>query len=329
MYYLLVTIRIRSSAGDIMSRHKMNIKMQLNRRIDELLRIGEKKTKEERDSPNYNSNRSEGIHSIRTADTYRRCINVFADYCKTQGIKRVEDIDESIVAGFVDQRRECSSWTISKDLAAINKVLNDGNIYTPAQFGIEPRYADNVVHNRRTLMENSTAEAERNQIALWFVHATGCRRSSVLTVTASQAIRDDDDIVIGFQFKEKGGRERNALLLPVERERMTEFVNAKIAESGEGCHLISQCDRNCNPHFERAHYCQDMYELMRQAKESGRDIYDGYRDIFINEEKYQHAIEHPRYSADFVRGYDTKILAELSQQLGHNRISVLLGSYLR
>lgn len=50
-----------------MGRKSKNIKIELNRRIDELLRIGEKKVKDDKDNPN----RAEGIHSIRTADTYR------------------------------------------------------------------------------------------------------------------------------------------------------------------------------------------------------------------------------------------------------------------
>ena len=50
-----------------MGRKSKNIKIELNRRIDELLRIGEKKIKDDKTNPN----RAEGIHSIRTADTYQ------------------------------------------------------------------------------------------------------------------------------------------------------------------------------------------------------------------------------------------------------------------
>ena len=44
-------------------RNRKNITIQLNRRIDELLRIGEKKVKVD--------GRAEGIHSVKTADSYR------------------------------------------------------------------------------------------------------------------------------------------------------------------------------------------------------------------------------------------------------------------
>ena len=46
-----------------MGRNRKNITIQLNRRIDELLRIGEKKVKVD--------GRAEGIHSVKKADSYR------------------------------------------------------------------------------------------------------------------------------------------------------------------------------------------------------------------------------------------------------------------
>ena len=45
-----------------MGRKNKNITIQLNRRIDELLRIGEKKVKV--------NGRVDGIHSVQTADRY-------------------------------------------------------------------------------------------------------------------------------------------------------------------------------------------------------------------------------------------------------------------
>ena len=78
-----------------MSRNKTNIKMQLNKKLDEKPCIGEKKIDANRDTRNgYNSARYEGIHSIKTADTYRRTINTFGDFCKTIGLKDVKQITE-------------------------------------------------------------------------------------------------------------------------------------------------------------------------------------------------------------------------------------------
>ena len=106
-----------------MSRNKENIKMQLNRRLNELLRIGQKKQKETKGMPNYNPSRSEGVHSVSCADTYRKSLNTFGDYCKTQNIRSIDQIDEKVVEGFLQSRRNLSGDTISKDLSSVNKGL--------------------------------------------------------------------------------------------------------------------------------------------------------------------------------------------------------------
>ena len=113
-----------------MSRNKENIKMQLNRRLNELLRIGQKKQKESRGTPNYNPSRSEGVHSISSADTYRKSLNTFGDYCKTQNIRSIDQIDEKVVEGFLQSRRNLSGHTISKDLS----VKPSGFIKIPSCF---------------------------------------------------------------------------------------------------------------------------------------------------------------------------------------------------
>ncbi len=311
-----------------MSRHKKNIKIQLNNLLNDQLRIREKKTEDIRDTRNgYNSARYEGIHSIKTADTYRRTINTFGDFCKSIGLKDVKQITEDTVRQFVDSRRDHSSWTHSKDLAAINKVL--GTCYTPSQFGIEQRKQENVVHNRRILTANSTADAPRNKEALWFASVTGARRESFSRLKPRHAIRNENGIVIGFELREKGGKPRNALVLPTARETVTAFVDKKLSEVGEDGQLIKPCDSNANPHYQRAEYAEEMYRQMVDHQSRGEDIYAGYRSTFLNEHEYQKAIRHPRYKSQFVRGYDTRICAQLSQQLGHNRISVVINSYLR
>ena len=274
-----------------MSRNKSNLKIQLHKRIDDLLCIGQKKIKETRGSPKFNPNRSEGIHSIKTAETYRRVIDRFGDYCKSQGIKTTSEITRETVQGFVESRRGNSSWTHSKDLAAINKVL--GTYYTPKEFGIKERSRDQIVNNRHARTDHSTATADRNQAALWFAYSTGCRRSSILTVTADKTIRAEDGTVIGFQFREKGGRERNAVVLPSERQTMTNYVNARQAEHGENCRLIDTCDRNCNPHFQRAEYANKLYRELKEYRDRDEDIYSGHRSTFIDERHLQKALSHP------------------------------------
>ena len=309
-----------------MGRNSKNIKIQLNKKLDSLLRIGQKKQKESVGTPNYNPNRSEGIHSIQTADTYRKVINQFGEYCKTQGIREISQIDHQTVASYMEEQKGLSKWTTAKIICGINKVLSTN--YTPADFGIGHRSQSEIIHNRGFLRANSTADRESNKDALWFASCTGARRETLMSVTANNAVRNDEGQVIGFHFEHcKGGKDYYALVLPYEREKMTAYVDEKIAIGGDNARLVTYCDKNSNPHYERGRYAESLYLCLKEAKDNRCDLYDGRRSLFINQEKYERAISHPRYSAETVRGYDTKVLAELSQNLAHNRISVCF-SYL-
>ena len=74
-------------------RNHKNIKIQLNQRLDSLLRIGQKKQKEKVGSANYNPNRSEGVHSIETAKSYRKIANDLGSFLKNEGVKDISQID--------------------------------------------------------------------------------------------------------------------------------------------------------------------------------------------------------------------------------------------
>lgn len=301
-------------------RNTKNIKIQLNNRIDELLRIGERKIKNDKT----NANRAEGIHSIRTANTYRSVINCFADYLKSEGVRNVGDITREHIQSYMQSRSGMSAYTHSKDLSAINKILDTR--YTVREFELPNRSYSHVCNNRG-LAVRDTSDAIRNREQLDFVRATGIRRESIATIIPSQAIRNSEGQVIGFNVTEKGGRERNAVVIEKERARITELVNQREQETGKNIHMFNAVDSNANPHYFRREYAQQLYEDLRQSAEQGRDYYTGMRDIFINQASYERAIS--RYKNDSIKGYERDILAEVSQNLGHNRIDVILYHYLK
>lgn len=304
-----------------MGRNSKNIKIELNRRIDGLLRIGEKKVKNDKSNPN----RAEGIHSVRTADTYRAVANSFGDFLKSQGVKTIADIERQHIQAYMESRADLSAYTHSRDLSAINKLLDTR--YTLRDFGFQDRKYSAITNNRG-LSRYDTSEANRNREQLSFVRATGIRRQSIATITPSQAVRNADGQVIGFHVIEKGGRERNCVVLEQDRQRITELVNQKIAEQGANTLMFKAVDRNANPHYARREYAQALYADLKQAHEQGRDYYDGLRDSFIRQEAFDKAIS--RYDKTEIRGgFDRDTLAEVSQNMGHNRIDVILYHYLR
>ena len=302
-----------------MGRKSRNITQQLNRQIDSLLRIGEKKIKDDATNPN----RCEGIHSVKTADTYRQTAKIFGDYLKTQGVRDIGDITREHVQGFMQSRADLSAYTHAKDLSAINKILDTR--YTPKEFGLQGRSYKDITNNRGLAIRD-TSDALRNRQALEFVRAIGMRRESIDRITPADFIRDKNGVCIGCHLIEKGGRPRDAVILEQYRDSITQTVNMA-ALNAPYAPFLTEPDNNSNPHYCRAEYAQALYNDLIQAQEQGRDYYQNMRDVFINEDAMRNACA--RYHNEIVRGFDRDVMAEVSQALGHNRIDVVLYHYLK
>ncbi len=304
-----------------MGRNRKNITIQLNRRIDELLRIGEKKVKV--------NGRVDGIHSIKTADSYRGTANRLAEVCKSMGVKSIDDIDKDVVSKYMDSYRNASAWTVSRELSATNKLLSTN--YTPSDFEFSQRRTyTSVKNNRGDLPPSSTAHKPENQDGLYFASVTGCRRSSITRVTANDAVRNANGQIIGFHFCEKGARERTSLVLPSERQNLTYWVDNKL----KGGHspdapLIDYISPNAGCHRMRSEYARNLYDELKDAKERGIDVYDGRKyDLFIDKEKFDYNYNNPRFKGDTVHGFEKDLALETSFALGHNRLDVSIYSYL-
>ena len=121
-----------------MGRNRKNITIQLNKRIDALLRIGEKKVKV--------GGRVDGIHSVKTADSYRGTAQRLSSVCKDLGVRNIDDIDKSVIERYMEDYRNASAWTVSRELSATNKIL--GTSYTPRDFGFTQRRTYTSVKNK-------------------------------------------------------------------------------------------------------------------------------------------------------------------------------------
>ena len=304
-----------------MGRKNKNITIQLNRRIDELLRIGEKKVKV--------NGRVDGIHSVQTAESYRGTANRIGEVCKSMGVRNIEDIDKGVIERYMESYRNASMWSVSREVAAANKLL--GTSYTPRDFGFTQRRTyTSVKNNRGELPKTSDANKPENQDGLYFASVTGCRRSSITTVTANDAIRDEHGKIYAFHFCEKGGRERISLVLPSEQGSLTRWVDSKL-KGGHSADapLIDYISKNAPCHRMRSEYARDLYAELKDAKERGIDVYEGRKyELFICRDKFDFSYNNPRFKSDAPHNFQKDLALEVSFNLGHGRLDVSLYSYL-
>ena len=229
----------------------------------------------------------------------------------------------------MESYRHASSWTVSREVAAANKLL--GTSYTPRDFGFTQRRTyTSVKNNRGELPKTSDANKPENQDGLYFASVTGCRRSSITTVTANDAIRDEHGKIYAFSWCEKGGRCRTSLVLMSEQGNLTRWVDSKL----KGGHspdapLIDYISKNAPCHRMRSEYARDLYAELKDAKERGVDVYHGRKfELFIDKEKYDYSYHNPRFKSNVVHGFEKDLALEVSFALGHNRLDVSLYSYL-
>ena len=304
-----------------MGRKNKNITIQLNRRIDELLRIGEKKVKV--------NGRVATINSVQTADSYRGTANRLGEVCKSMGVRNIEDIDKSVIERYMESYRHASAWTVSREIAAANKLL--GTSYTPRDFGFTQRRTyTSVKNNRGELPKSSDANKPENQDGLYLASVTGCRRSSITTVTANDAIRDEHGKIYAFSWCEKGGRCRTSLVLMSEQGNLTRWVDSKLkAGHSPDAPLVDYISKNAPCHRMRSEYARDLYAELKDAKERGVDVYRGRKfELFIDKDKYDYSYHNPRFKSNVVHGFEKDLALEVSFALGHNRLDVSLYSYL-
>jgi hypothetical protein len=187
-----------------------------------------------------------------------------------------------------------------------------------------------VKYNRGDLPSSSTANKPENQDGLYLASVTGCRRSSITTVTANDAIRDEHGKIYAFNWCEKGGRERISLVLPSEQGNLTRWVDSKL----KGGHspdapLVDYISKNAPCHRMRSEYARELYGELKEAKERGVDSYNGRKyELFIDRDKYDYSYNNPRFKGDVVHGFEKDLALEVSFNLGHGRLDVSLYSYL-
>lgn len=132
-----------------------------------------------------------------------------------------------------------------------------------------------------------------------FIHATGIRRQSVPVIRPSDAIRREDNRVICFHVKEKGGKARNCCVLKEKQEEITRLVDAGQKEHGNSP-LFDTPDKNLNTHWYRAQYARDLYERFSQVEQEETDYFDGYDHVFLDYGKLEQAVRgHAEQTKDF------------------------------
>ena len=201
-----------------------------------------------------------------------------------------------------------SAYTIKLEVAALCKLYgNTASDYIPTP----PRLRKNIKRSRG-IAKRDVFFSETGQYAdfVEFCKSTGLRRSELRALTGDKLIRDEDgNYRILVNKMSKGGRPRQALIIG-DVQKIVSMM--KSAGTGK---VFDKIPSGADIHGYRADYATAVYKMFaRPIKEilntNRHDVY------FCRKDRKGH-------------WYDRASMRIASQNLGHNRVSIVGQHYLR
>jgi integrase len=278
--------------------YQMHLRMEQMKNIGESRHQAKQEYKEMLHIGEHANNRTVGIHSYKTYTAYKQTSMAFIKYMRNdhKEVKDITDIKREHVIEYLQTRQNegKSSYTISKDMAALNKLLFLG--VTKKDAGIKKRTYKVVTRSRLPRKHDSKYNPSNYKHQILFAKSTGCRRQSVLKVTPEDFVWKDG-LPISVRLVEKGGKERYATILFQSRTEIKSIIESK----NVGEPLFKKYTKKIDNHAFRAEYARNRY-----------------REILGN-----------CYDKNDYRGFDKDVLGVLTKDLGHNRLDVVVYHYLK
>lgn len=313
------------------SKRRKNLKIQLHKKINDLLRIGESKHEakkeyraecEKRGLP-WNPSKSPYIHSIKTTELYRGSINDFSEWLKSNrrdvwNTKDLNSITKEICYEYLKYKdKNGSAWSTSRHMAALNKVLDHG--LNKKDGDLKSRRNKNITRSRSKKENDFKYNPENYKDQIEISKAFGLRRESIcdgdFAIKESSIFKEDDKIYIAVI--EKGGKYREALCLDeykktiiekydiserqyYDKETFVDFYN-----NSDGEQLFDNYTKKIDNHSFRRQYAQKLYKQLEENQ----------------------ILKHGQVEKDY-RGFNKNIILKISHSLGHNRPDIVIDHYL-
>ena len=289
-----------------------SLSRQLHERMQSLNRIGESKFAVKMALKNYSKDngvyinplKNDGIYSYNTYSTYKQTSIEFTKYLEKNypGIKKVEDITKDHAKEYLLDRQAAgkSKWTVDKDMAALNKVLQFN--LTKKEVGLNRKFYHESTRSRGDAKMDLKYNPENYKDQITMAKATGIRRESMLKISNKDFIRDVQGNITSLTVKEKGGKIRTIQILDSAKNEITKIVNEYAAGKTPNEPLFNKYTKKIDNHAFRAQYARNLYAQL--AEEMGD-------------------------KKDYQGKWDKDILKIVSRNLGHERLTVVTQHYLR
>ena len=257
------------------------------------------------------------IYSWSTYKSYMKHANYFARYCKENHNCKTLDECKFYVNEWIQYRIQegLSSYTIKLEVSALSKLYGINStdfIKTPR------RNRKDIKRSRGNKERDKHFSKKNNKEFVEFCRSTGLRRSELKALTGNKIVKRKDKYFIIVNKGSKGGRYREAEVIG-DVDRVVELMN----KAGDG-KVFTNIPNGADIHGYRAEYATALYNLYAREIE----------DITYEEMNGEtgHKLQTQVYNCrNDMKGkkLDKVAMKTASRSLGHNRISIIAGNYIR
>lgn len=290
--------------------------------LDPLQKYGEnkheakqvEKARCEREGVKWNPARVEGIYSISTYDKYKDINIKFGEWAKKEfGVRDLEQLkDKDLVRQYLEFRQKAGDSPYSLQLygSAIAKMMRCQS--TEFGFTYPPRSRELITRSRQKRFHDTEFSVEKNKDLVDFGKATGLRRREISLLRPEQIQKDKTGRVVieidksKFGAQSKGGRSRIVMVLEIGQEHVWNMKQKALDENRKT--VFEKVPNRLDEHSLRREYARDCYsEIVEKKGHEERDYIarDGTG-----------------------RRFDKEILRQVSENLGHSRIAVIVKHYI-
>lgn len=283
-----------------LGRSKHEDKKQAGREYDQLIRSGNKPDMSKQEY--INQAIRDKIYSINTYATYEKHNNYFLQYCEDKGCKTLAQCREHVTEWLNERKAQgLSAYTIQTEAAALGKLYQ----CPVSDFGVDipVRHRGDITRSRGVADRDRGFSLENNKEIINFCRGTGLRRSELASLEKSQLI-DKGNGDYALAITGKGGRYREAPIVGPHKADIVERIQNSTGK------VWDSIPSHMDVHGYRSDYATAIYTA--HARE----------DIPKNE----------RYHCRGDRKgevMDKTAMKMASEALGHSRLEVVAGHYIR
>jgi hypothetical protein len=246
------------------------------------------------------------IHAFETRNNYQKVMMRFINWSRDHyGVNRIEGLREradELASTYLSDHivQGYSAWTLQTERSALRSFFQNRDL--ASNVTLPQRKRENIIRSRLPAVRDRHFQPRNWLQLINFCKACGLRREELRDLYVRDVYhRKRDGQLIVYVTKGKGGKDREVPVFPGRELSVLEIIEGREPDE----HVFNRIPSNMDIHAVRRQFAQELYEHL-----SGRPL---------------PPLEGRLKSPDL----DRAAALYVSRCLGHNRIDIIFGHYIR